>query len=86
MKNTEHTRHIRDFLAGFCDLRGVGDEDDLFSKKILNSLYAMQLVLFVEQSFAISVQDHELDLANFGSISAISRFVEQKTEAPLQNN
>lgn len=81
MKNTGHTRHIRDFLAGFCDLRGVADEDDLFSKKILNSLYAMQLVLFVEQSFAISVEDHELDLTNFGSISAISHFVQQKTAA-----
>ncbi len=81
MKYAEHMQHIRDFLSGFCDLRGVADEDDLFSKKILNSLYAMQLVLFVEKCFAISVEDDELDLANFGSINAISRFVEQKTAA-----
>ncbi len=81
MTQHEHARHIRDFLAGFCDLHGVGDEDDLFSKKILNSLYAMQLVLFVEDSFDVSVEDHELDLRNFGSISAICRFVEQKTAA-----
>ena len=80
-KQTDLSRSIRDYLAGFCDLRGVADEDDLFSGKILNSLYAMQLVLFVEKCFAISVQDDELDLANFGSIEAISRFVEQKTAA-----
>ena len=80
MKQTEQrAQHIRDFLAGFCDMSGVDDEDDLFSRKILNSLYAMQLVLFVEKNFAISVEDHELDLTNFGSIGAISRFVQQKT-------
>ena len=78
---TDLSRSIRDFLAGFCDLRGVADEDDLFSRKILNSLYAMQLVLFVEKSFAISVEDQELDLKNFGSIAAITRFVQQKTAA-----
>ncbi len=80
-RQTDLSQSIRGFLAGFCDLRGVGDEDDLFSRKILNSLYAMQLVLFVEKSFAISVEDQELDLKNFGSIAAITRFVQQKTAA-----
>lgn len=81
MNHTQLGESIRDFLSGFCDISRVRDEDDLFAGKILNSLYAMQLVLFVEKSFCIDVEDRDLDLANFGSIQAIAHFVEQKTSA-----
>jgi methoxymalonate biosynthesis acyl carrier protein len=38
----------------------------------------MQLVMFVENTFNIKVENDELDLENFKSVSAISEFVNKK--------
>jgi acyl carrier protein len=48
----------------------------------VNSLFAMQLVLFVEKEFDVRVENDDLDLENFRSANAIVRFVERK-QAPV---
>jgi methoxymalonate biosynthesis acyl carrier protein len=39
----------------------------------------MQLVLFVEQEFNISVENEDLELDNFRTINAIANLVERKS-------
>jgi acyl carrier protein len=56
----------------------VGDEDDIFKRGIVNSLFAMQLVLFVEREFSIVAERQDLDIRNFSSIAALVAFVEGK--------
>ena len=58
--------------------RRVADDDDIFSLGFINSLMAMQLVLFVEKEFGFPVTNDDLDIANFRSISAICGLVERK--------
>jgi acyl carrier protein len=70
---------IRNFLATLCDVSKIEDGDNIFEKKILNSLYAMQLVLFVEKNFSIKVEDSDLKRENFQSIEAIAALVAAKT-------
>lgn len=48
----------------------------------INSLFAMQLVLFVEKEFNVSVENDELDVHNFRSVLAITDLVQRKAIAP----
>jgi methoxymalonate biosynthesis acyl carrier protein len=66
------------FLEQFVSV-DVEDDEDLFASGLVNSLFAMQLVLFVEKEFAIKVENHDLDIANFRSVNAITSFIQQKT-------
>lgn len=54
------------------------DDQDIFALGFVNSLFAMQLVLFVESEFNISVQDEDLDIENFRSVNAILRLIERQ--------
>jgi len=56
----------------------IDDEDDIFELGIVDSLFAMQLVLFVEKKFSITVEQEDLDINNFRSIAALTNFVLKK--------
>ena len=69
---------IRGFLGKYFDESGVADDDNIFEIGLVNSLFAMQLVTFIEKEFEIGITNDELDLENFKSISAITSLVESK--------
>lgn len=56
----------------------VEDDEDLFASGLVNSLFAMQLVLFVEKEFNIQVDNQDLDIDNFRSVNAITSFIQNK--------
>jgi acyl carrier protein len=57
------------------------DTDDLFALGFVNSMFAMQLVQFLEGAFGIEVESEDLELDNFRSVAAISSFVGRKRTA-----
>ncbi|MEZ0069284.1 methoxymalonate biosynthesis acyl carrier protein [Streptacidiphilus sp. MAP12-20] len=57
----------------------VSDHLDVFAAGLANSLFAAQLVLFVEDRFAVTVEDDELEIASFASVDAVTAFVAGKT-------
>ncbi|GAA4527189.1 phosphopantetheine-binding protein [Nonomuraea ferruginea] len=61
----------------------VGDGDDLFELGLVNSLFALQLVQFVENEFSIKAEREDLDIVNFSSIDALTAFVLRKTQPPF---
>ena len=72
---------IRGFMSRSFDGRTVGDEDDIFALGFANSLFAMQLVAFVEGHFRIDIDSDDLEIENFRSVAAISGLVERKMTA-----
>jgi acyl carrier protein len=70
---------IRAFVGDHLQAVTFADEDDMFGDGLVNSLFAMQLVLFLEQAFAIEVTNDDLELDNFRSIAAMTRFIARKT-------
>jgi acyl carrier protein len=68
---------IKGFMAQFISVE-VGDNEDIFAMGLVNSLFAMQLVLFVEKTFAIKVENEDLDYDNFRTLNAIVGFIERK--------
>ncbi|GCE29303.1 hypothetical protein KDA_47870 [Dictyobacter alpinus] len=75
---TETKTSIRAFIARYIQNYTLADDENIFALGFINSLFAMQLVLFVEKEFHIEVDNEELDIDNFSTINAIAALVERK--------
>jgi methoxymalonate biosynthesis acyl carrier protein len=69
---------IENYLARFFPGHELGDDEDIFSLGFVSSMFAMQLVDFVEFEFAVTIENEDLELDNFRSINALHRFVDRK--------
>lgn len=69
---------VRDFILRSVAIDRLDDDDDLFATGIVNSLFAVQLMTFVEKVFAIEVDVEDLDIANFKTLNATTAFVLRK--------
>jgi methoxymalonate biosynthesis acyl carrier protein len=72
---------IRNFILDSINIPDLNDDDNLFESGIVNSLFAVQLMTFLEKSFNIEVTMDDLSMDNFESINSTSSFVQKK-----QNN
>lgn len=75
---------LRAFLARHLQHQDLRDDDDIFALGFVNSLFATQLILFVEQDFGIAVEDEDLDIANFRTIDAMAELVARKKGIPYE--
>ena len=69
---------IRAYLGKTVRNFDLDDTADIFESGIVNSLFAVELVVFTEKEFGITVEDDDLDLDNFRSIDALAQFVDRK--------
>ena len=53
----------------------LGDDDLLMEKGVVDSMGVAEMIAFVESEFGVFISDDEITEANFGSLSAIARFV-----------
>jgi acyl carrier protein len=67
---------VENFLYGQDD--GFGDDVSFLEKGIIDSTGILELVTFVEDKFAITVEDEELVPDNFDSLGKLSSFVVRK--------
>ena len=70
---------IIDHLAQSVADDDIHDDQDIFASGLVNSLFAMQLVLFIEKEFQFKVEDEDLDINNFNTIAAMVGFIGRKT-------
>ncbi|MCP4261662.1 MAG: acyl carrier protein [Planctomycetes bacterium] len=80
MTKSEIKEQVKEFLFNFIQKTEVNEEEDLFASGMINSLFAMQLVLFIEKEFSLKVENEDLDYENFKSIVAITDFIGGKLE------
>lgn len=73
---------IADYLARFFPVHDLRGDDDIFELGFVNSMFAMQLVVFVEHEFGIVVENEDLEPAHFRSVNALAAFVERKLAVP----
>jgi len=78
----ELNTNIRDFinenLLVFDDEAEFSDSDNIFELGFVNSLFAMKLVAFVENTYKIKVENTDLRLDNFNSVDNIVKFINNK--------
>jgi len=76
--NQKIRSYIEDNLVIFEDEAEFTDDDNIFKMGFVNSLFAMKLLNFVEKEFEITVENDEIDIKNFSSVSKIVQLVESK--------
>ena len=57
---------------------GLKYDTELLKSRYINSLFAMQIVVFVEKEFGIRLKRKEISEQNFHSIKAIAELVDSK--------
>ena len=77
----DHRTKIRSFLAKYIQHSDFRDDEDIFASGFVNSLFAMQLVLFLESEFTITIENEDLRLENFKSVAALTRLIDRKSPA-----
>ena len=73
-------KFINENLITFNEDAVFTDEDDIFKLGFVNSLFAMKLLTFIENEFNIKVENEEMELSNFNSVSNIVGFIDRKTK------
>jgi methoxymalonate biosynthesis acyl carrier protein len=75
---TEPRAELRSFLGSRFPQVELADEEDIFALGFVNSLFAMELVLFVERTFGFEVPNDELTLDNFRTIKSMAELVQRQ--------
>ena len=78
------TDKVKAYLREFCSLHapGLADDDDIFEVAGVTSLFAIELLTFVEQEFGITLEDGDLERKSFSSINAMVELVARKRDTP----
>lgn len=83
MNREEISKKLKLFLSKFFGKKNVeslGDDDDFFSLGFVNSLFAMQLITFMETEFDVTIDVAELNMDNFNTLNKIINIIENKTK------
>lgn len=78
MENNEIKERVKKFLSKHFVNYDLKDDEDIFSLGFVNSLFSMQLVMFIEKEFKITIGNEDLDLKNFKTINAITELIVSK--------
>ena len=85
MTNSSHAEEekkvretVTNFLLSSINIANLNDDDNLFASGIVNSLFAVQLMTFLEKIFVIELGMDDLDIENFKSLNATAAFVLKK--------
>jgi methoxymalonate biosynthesis acyl carrier protein len=70
-------QQITEFIQGRFPSLIIAPDDDIFALGFVNSLFAMEIVLFLENTYAFSVPNEELNLDNFRTVMAMAALVQR---------
>ena len=78
----EIRKKLRAFIEKHLTFQAEGvelkDEDPIFELGFVDSLFAMQLIGYIQKEFQIEIENTDLDLANFRSVERMAAFIQKK--------
>ncbi|MEV5336626.1 acyl carrier protein [Streptomyces werraensis] len=80
--DTDGRMRITAYLSRFLPVHDLAGDDDIFELGYTGSLFALQLVAFVEREFGITVDGEDLELEHLRTLDALDAFVTRKLSAP----
>ena len=75
---TEVKESIRAFILEYAAGRGITelkDDEPILTNNIIDSLGSFEMILFLEKTFAIKVEDADMVPGNFQTLNDVERFV-----------
>lgn len=82
-ENRDSESRIKEFVLRTFPLarkRNITGSTDLLETGIIDSLGVLDLVAFLQQEFAVTVEDGDLTPENFKSIACMAQFLERRLE------
>lgn len=73
-------QRIFQFFVDKNKAEGLDYDTELLNSRHINSLFALQIVMFVEKEFGIKLGRKEISMENFHSINAIAALVDRHLE------
>ena len=70
--------YIEKNLSVFEDEIQISDRDDIFELGFVNSLFAMNLISFIEKEFHTTIETEDMEVKNFNTINNIERLIIRK--------
>ncbi|OQP61109.1 hypothetical protein A3860_05165 [Niastella vici] len=77
-KTISYTEVIKGYILRCAGLMELDENTDIFESGIVNSLFIIQLMTFLERDFKIKITMEDLDISNFKSVKTIASFVTRK--------
>lgn len=68
---------IMEFFKGRSRADDLGYDTDLFKGGFVNSLFALEIVVFLEDTFKIKIKNKEINEKNFRTVDSIAAVVER---------
>ncbi len=68
---------IHEFITSRYPMVEITDQEDIFALGFINSLFAMELVMFLEKEFGFTIPTAELQRDNFATVAAMVALVER---------
>jgi methoxymalonate biosynthesis acyl carrier protein len=69
------TSQILAFISGRYPQVEITSTDNIFQIGFVNSLFAMELVMFIEKTFALTIPNEELVIDNFRTAKSMTELV-----------
>lgn len=78
MEENKVCDEVRAFLEPYVEDTDFENDDDIFEMGLVNSLMAMQLVLFLEKQYSVKFEGGDLDFSNFRTLSRMQELIASK--------
>ena len=79
LSNNELRARIREYVVSALHNPDLSDDADIFEDGGASSLFAAELVVFVEDALGVELSDDDLVRENFATIDAVSRLAESRS-------
>ena len=79
MSNTTARTTILSFIEARFPQASIETGQDIFSLGYINSLFAMELVMFIEKTFGLTIPNDELRIDNFRTVEAMAGLVARRS-------
>lgn len=78
MSSGAEARRILAAVVGDDVVASLTDEDQLFSRGVIDSLQLVEIIERLQSELGIEIDGEDLSPENFGSVAAMARFLERK--------
>lgn len=78
MESNVYAEKISEYIMMNTNLNSIDYNLDIFEEGLVSSLFAIELMTFLEKNFDVKVTMDDLDMENFKCVNNIVKFVENK--------
>lgn len=86
MEYNEIVEKINQYISDIIGEDSFENDTAIFEEGLVSSLFAIELMTFLEQNFEIKITTNDLDMANYESVNCIADFVCKKKAGGMNND